>query len=65
MAGNHLGDHSGPQTTTLTPDALDGAGIGGWAVEVGEGELPQPATHSLDPGTPGRVRNIEKPGKLR
>ncbi len=67
MAGNHQGPHSGGATLAANPAALDGQEVPPWLLdnlEQGAGP-PPPVLHPLEPGTPGRIRKIVRPGGMQ
>ncbi len=67
MAGNHQGPHSGGATQAGNPADLDGKEVPPWLLDNLEPSAGPPAevVHPLEPGQPGRIRNIVRPGGMQ
>ena len=68
MGGNHQGPHSGGAVLAGNPAALDGKEVPPWLLDnldiLGRTRRRR-RFHPLEPGQPGRIRSIVRPGGMQ
>jgi type IV pilus assembly protein PilQ len=67
MGGNHQGPHSGGATLAGHPADLDGKEVPSWLLDNLDPSAGSPpaVVHPMEPGQPGRIRNIVRPGGMQ